>query len=294
MYGTRADYGHLIAAPAIDDFAGALDGGTSRYDELVGEFVRSVYRSASNESAVYFLDKTPRYYFIVDELVRLFPEAKFVFLWRNPLAALASALATFRLNRFEPYDFATDLVLGPRALAAAFENHGDRAHAVRFEDLVADHSEEHWQAVFEYLELEWDPRVLERFSHVELQGRFGDPTGVQRYSRLSAEPLDKWRQGFRGPVRQAWVARYLKRLGREPLLTMGYDPDQLLAEARGAGSASFGATATDALLLAGSAARLMIHKRAMLLRDAPRPLGPLFEAPDGNAPTPAEDDSLVR
>jgi hypothetical protein len=148
---------------------------------------------------------------------------------------------------------------------------------VRFEDLVGEQGEAHWRGVFEYLELDWEPDVLERFSNVQLHGRFGDPTGIHRYTSLSTEPLRKWEQSFRGPVRQIWVSRWLKRLGPAPLEIMGYDPDELLRDAQAAGSARADQVAMDAVLLAGSAARRLFRKQALRISDVPRLLGEQFD-----------------
>jgi hypothetical protein len=277
--GARAEYCHQVAAEAVQDFSEAVRGGTAAFDDRLRAFVYGVYRDAADDDGVaYFLDKTPHYHFIIDELIRLFPEAKFVFLWRNPLAVLASLMETFRENRFEPYEFNSALVRGPSSLAGAFERSRDRAHGVRFEDLVGDEAESHWQAVFRYLELDWDPKVLHRFTGVELQGRFGDPTGVQRYSSLSSEPVEKWRGSFRGPVRQAWAVRWLNRLGQPALHTMGYDLQVLVGDVRRAGQAPRAAVSEDALLLVRSAGHELLRRRALRVSDTPRPLGPLFES----------------
>jgi hypothetical protein len=54
----------------------------------VHDFGIDLYTRAAGE-ARYFLDKTPRYHYVVDDLFRVFPEAKTIFLWRNPLAIVA-------------------------------------------------------------------------------------------------------------------------------------------------------------------------------------------------------------
>ena len=46
----------------------------------------------------YVLDKTPRYYHILPELLELFPKAKFVLLQRNPLSVFASILGPVSVN----------------------------------------------------------------------------------------------------------------------------------------------------------------------------------------------------
>ena len=64
----------------------------SNYDKLLADFVISIYSELSDDKSIYFLDKTPRYYLIIDDIVRIFPKAKFIFLFRNPLSQLTSKL----------------------------------------------------------------------------------------------------------------------------------------------------------------------------------------------------------
>ena len=254
--GIRAEYGHELAAAAIDDFAHALDGGPATFDRRLRAFVRDLYEDASKEGAEYFLDKTPNYLNIVDDLIRLFPEARLLFVWRNPLAVVASLLETFRHGQFEPYAFPAELFRGPGALTSAFDTNRSRSHAVRYEDLLGENRDQHWREIFDFLELAWDPGVLERFNRVKFYGRFGDQTGSRLYSSLSTEPLEKWKQSFRGPVRQAWGVRWLKQIGREPLEIMGYDPELLAPALRNVGRARVDQVALDALALAASAMTL--------------------------------------
>lgn len=269
--GMRAEYSHQLSSLAIEDFVNALDGGAAKFEARLRAFVEELYGDASENGAMYFLDKTPRYHFIADELLRLFPDAKFLFLWRNPLSVVASMLETFRENQFDPYSM-PELFGGPSALASAFYANRDRAHAVRFEDLVGASRDEHWRRVFDYLELDWDPQLLERFGTVALQGRFGDPTGTVRYSNLSTDPLEKWKGSFRGPVRQMWMTRWLERVGAQPLQIMGYDLERLILDVRSAGPARADQVGIDALILTQSGAKRLLQRQALRIKDY-SPLG---------------------
>jgi Sulfotransferase family len=267
--GIRAEYSQQLAAFALWDFANALEGGPATFDLRLRTFVQDLYADAAEEGARYFLDKTPHYLNVADDLLRLFPDARFVFLWRSPVAVLASLLKNFRDGQFEPYAFPGELFRGPSALASAFHANRDRAHAVRFEDLVGENREAHWRGIFDYLELDWDPQVLERFSTLELRGRFGDPTGRAIYSDLSAEPLEKWKENLRGPIRQAWVKRWLRRMGRAPLEIMGYDLDRLIVDVQTAGPARVYEVGIDALALLESSASGLFRKRVLEVQDFP-------------------------
>jgi hypothetical protein len=175
------------------------------------------------------LDKSPRYHFVVDDLCRIFPDAKLIFLWRNPLAVVASALDTWAGGRWSLHRFHVDLYDGLARLVSASDRLGSQALNVRYEDLV-ERPEESWPLVFEYLDLTFDARALSLFPQVVLSGRMGDPTGVHSYRSVSVEPIDKWRQSLANPFRKAWAHRYLEWIGPARLATMGYRMEDLTAE----------------------------------------------------------------
>jgi Sulfotransferase family len=227
--GSWARYGHIPAARAMREFAGRLPGGERDYARTLRRFVLDLYGMASEEGARYFLDKTPRYHLIAEELPRIFPEARLVFLWRNPLAVVASIIQTWGAGRWRPDRWRVDLLEGPGNLVAAYERYREVAWSVRYEDLILDPAV-HWPRLFAYLDLEFDQRFLEGFSEVSLEARMGDRTGSARYHRVSDEPLEKWRRVLASPVRKRWCATYLRSLGAGTLEVMGYDLDELLAE----------------------------------------------------------------
>ena len=170
--GARAEYWHKAAAQAISDFCEGLDGGTDAYRREAREMALRLYSAASAPGSTYFLDKTPHYHWIAKELVDLFDEAKFVWLWWNPLAVVGSLLETFRGGRREPHLLRTDLFDGVANLIAAYEHAGPRAIGVRYEDLVT--AEAPWHRLFDHLGLEFDSELLQSFQAVSVQGRFGD------------------------------------------------------------------------------------------------------------------------
>jgi hypothetical protein len=275
-HGARAEYWHQSAAQAIDDFCRELPAGRADYLEAVHDLAIDLYARASADGSRYFVDKTPHYHFIANEVIDAFPEGRFIFLWRNPLSVLASCIETFRDGRWQPYFFTADVVAGVRNLVDAWERNRARAHAVRYEDLVRG-GDEPWREVFAYLELSFEPELLSRFTEVPLRGRYGDPTGT-RYRTLSAEPLQKWTGTLSGPVRKAWCRRYLRDLGERRLRAMGYDLPDLLRELDGVPSRGHSVT-TDLASMAGSWIRQSAKTRALRVAETPRPRGPAFRPP---------------
>jgi Sulfotransferase family len=226
-HGVSAEYEHGSMVTAIEDFCRELPDEDEDYYAELRRFVLRLYEKAAGPEARYFLDKSPPYCLIAEEIIRLFPEAKFVFLWRNPLSIVSSMIQTW--EQWHPTMFRSDLFIGLPRLVAAYSAHTAHSHAIRYEDLISG-SEGPWRSLMDYLEITFDPEALTRFTQVELNGRMGDPTGVSRYSALSSEPQEKWRQTLANPLRKEWCRRYLRFLGNDRLATMGYDGKQIIGD----------------------------------------------------------------
>ena len=103
----------VTSAAAIEDFSHSLPSGTDSYFEAVREFALDLYGQAAVERETYFLDKTPPYAHFLPQLIRIFPDAKFVVLWRNPLAVVASIVETFCGGRWQPDRYPLSLYAAP-------------------------------------------------------------------------------------------------------------------------------------------------------------------------------------
>jgi sulfotransferase family protein len=257
--GVWSEYTHYLAAECIEDFAEELPNGLDDYRAALRDMVLRLYSEASDPGARYFLDKTPAYFFIVDDIIRLFPDSKFIFLWRNPLHVVSS-LIRFRDGLWDPASYRDILFTALPRLVAAYQQNQERACSVRYEDLVGGDTS-HWERLMSYLEMEFDPASLSRFAGVELKGRGGDPTGVKQYSALSTEPLSKWTTNINNPLRTTWAKRYLRWLGRDRLAVAGYDLEELLADLDSVERTHHG-TAGDVLQLARSLVKEPLRLRA--------------------------------
>lgn len=227
--GTVAEYSHTAAAFNIRKFCDELPHGIDDYREALRVFALDLYSRCCPPGKTYFLDKTPRYALIVDDLLATFPEGRFIFLWRNPLAVIGSNFEMFGHFPMSIYTNHIDLREGLGRLICASRAQESRVLVVQYEDLLID-PEACWRKLTDYLELPYEPGPLETFAAVRLTGKSGDKTGVKRYRQLSREPLEKWRGTLSNPLRKAWTRRYLLWLGKERAAVMGYDLESLLAD----------------------------------------------------------------
>jgi hypothetical protein len=234
LWATRRDgvfsqYRHWHCSTAIGQFLSQLPGGEAAYHQQVRELAYGLYGRMCQPGQTHFLDKTPPYCLIADTLVEAMPEARFIFLWRHPLATVASLVETFCGRRWRLDRYMADLHVGVERLLRAQDLAGPRGMVVQYESLVTD-GEATLRPIFAHLGLPFDPTVLTRFNEVQFTGSFQDPVGTKQAGPVHGGSLDKWKQTLTTPVRQQWCQDYLSWIGRERLAAMGYDLAQLRGE----------------------------------------------------------------
>jgi len=229
QHGIYTDYSHRTARAALTAFCAELPGDRQAYLDAVAAMATSLYGQVGDPDAAYFLEKTPRYNLIVDDILQMFTSATPIVLWRNPLAVVASILETWSRGRWRPYLHKIDLFEGLERLIAAVVAQPSRFVVVRYEDLVADPVSETGR-LLGALGLEMDSRCVDEFASVELRGPVGDKLGVAKYDRVSQQSVDRWKQTMASPIRKQWCRRYLSWLGKERLALMGYDLELLRSE----------------------------------------------------------------
>jgi hypothetical protein len=214
----------------LSDFIRELPNGKQDYLSAIRLAVNELYqKAAKNKDARYFLDKTPRYTLIANEIVEIFPDGKFIILWRNPLAIIGSIIETWGDGKWNLSTYKVDLCDGLANLIHCYQSHSKKVLPIQYESFLRS-PEKELSRIAEYLELKLDPGVLENFSQVSFSGKFGDLTGVKNYRAFDTAPLEKWKTVINNPLRKMWCRRYLRWLGEERLKIMGYDLNELLHE----------------------------------------------------------------
>jgi hypothetical protein len=223
-------YSEALVETAIDDMRKAWGGFDACWKKGVHDLAVSVYNGLAGEFP-YFLDKTPRYSLIAEELVEVFPEAKFIVLWRHPLAVMNSMSTTFREGYWEPNSFDLDLYHGIDQLRKICAQHGDRVHQVKYEDLAANPQEE-LARLGTYLGISTLADVADKELAKGNEGKLGDPTGVKKYSKVSAASISEWEEGIRNWYREGWVKKYFTGERAEFFRSMGYELPQRMKDGK--------------------------------------------------------------
>lgn len=222
---TFSQYSNISLKNATKGLLEQLPGGEDDYYQALRALSDCLYGRLAKNSEKYLLDKTPRYYLIIKEIVKIYPNAKFIFLFRNPLAIVASVIESFNGGRLGDYRHRIDLYRGPRMLADGYDHIKDRSIVVRYEDLVREPSST-LKGVCEYLEIPFHTEMLTKFPDVPV-GNFGDQFGSKRYTALEPDRIENWRRVFSTSYRRQYLLRYLDAIGRDVVETFGYDYDGL-------------------------------------------------------------------
>jgi len=230
--GIWTQYGHHQSVKALHCFENHLDMGQTIHVEAIRAYGMTMYRAAAR-GCPWFLDKTPRYYHIIPFLAEVFPDARFVFLFRDPLSIIASMIDVVRGNSIRRVDhLAHDVDVAPRLMVRGIQHVGNRGIILRYEDLVQT-PEVHLERLFEFLGLPPEKEALRKFVDVSFQG-LGDPLTESKKRNISGK-LDKWRDIVDSPLRRLYVRRKLRFWNDRYLEIGGYPREALfrnLASAR--------------------------------------------------------------
>lgn len=228
--GTLTQYSHEIAFHAFEDLIKELPHGKTDFYHEIEKFSLSLYgKMAAGRSCKYFLDKTPRYYLIIPLLAEIFTDAKFIFLFRNPLDVLSSILTSWKKDRFILYKHYADVYYGPRAMSEGYALLKDRAVSVNYHDLVKSPAFQ-MQKVCSYLDIPYDHSMIENYKNVQFSGRWGDTTGIRQFDSVSTDSLEKWKKVLNTHYRKWFSKRYINHLGPEILTSFGLSVTELMNE----------------------------------------------------------------
>ena len=235
--GVLSEYSSRLSFKGVNDMLKEVPDAENVYNDRIKEFADGIYSKILKNNEVYFLDKTPRYYLIIDDLYKIYPEANFVYLFRNPINIYASILKTWCNNKFSKlYGNHNDLTIGVNKISEAYKRYKDNKNtiSVRYEDLVSQ-PEEIIKDIQKFLEINYDERLSKNFVNVKIDTKnnnvLGDPTGIEEYKSINSDTLNKWKNVFDTRFRKKILTRYIKNtLTKETLSIQGYNQEEIIKE----------------------------------------------------------------
>jgi len=221
--GITTEYNATFALEAVKGFLATIPRGKEIYQRGIVRMCCELYWEALADSdCLYFLDKTPRYYFVIRELAELFPNARFVFLLRNPMAVLVSVIKTWvKDNSFWLREFKSDLLVAPANLVRGIEDLSRNAIVIHFEQMVQQ-PEAELRRLCAYLRLEFEPEMLNYASRDLPRWEYGDQVTVYQAAAPLTTRSEAWIDALDKPQIWRFVSDYKSALGAEIIEAMGY------------------------------------------------------------------------
>ncbi len=224
----KTEFNSSWAQGAVEEFLDHYTDGREVYDDAIRAWAEVIYKNALKQNnKKFFLDKTPRYFFIIRDLYELFPRAKFVFLIRNPLAVLASELKTYVKGDWPVLGlFAPDLIDAPQLILDGIDLLGENAITIRYEEFVSD-PEANISLLCQKLGIDFHREMLDYSNTPKPIGKYNDPTGINQHTTTNTGSLEKWKTMVNDDQALFFARRYLAAIGEETIHRLGYEYQEI-------------------------------------------------------------------
>lgn len=218
----KASFDYNVMTEAVLDF---FNKSCKSADKQVREQILTVYNNyLENTPYQYFLDKTPRYYEVLDDIIRLFPAAKIIILLRNPVDVLQSIARTWKLYTYEGLSkFSRDILLAPKILKkfSEVQKENPNVFTIRFEDLF-ENENANLRALFNWMNISFEEKYLNYKGNRKADGLFGDKTFSKTSTTLQINKVYTHDINFKDVFWQEFISGYQHYLGSEFLAHLNY------------------------------------------------------------------------
>jgi len=214
------DYFATVATKALID--------EDIYYECARDFATKAYNSVlERNNKEIFIDKTPRYYHILDFIERLFPTAKKVWLKRDPLDVASSYKSTWGISietlsgkLIEPPAF--DFILGLHALEKYFNVPSSYKYEVRYEDIV-NAPESEFEKLCSFCGIRFSNEMLHYGKNEKMMNIFKDSAVGDRHlfkhGSVHSKSVRKWHKN----LDREEITKLLRVIGLDIFTRMGYN-----------------------------------------------------------------------
>ncbi|MFC1497561.1 sulfotransferase [Verrucomicrobiota bacterium] len=232
--GLKGEYNAEIGRIGLTEFLGVLEDNEDSYYVAVRKMAMHLYETfLSKKHKKIFLDKTSRYYLILPELMRVFPDARYVFLVRNPLDVFASFLENM-VNRDwrglgEP-GIRNDLLSGYKYIEKGISSLSGKAVVVKYEDIVSDPASA-ISGLCENLNISYEAEMLNYGDRIGvLEGKLVDPKSIHKHNKCVADYSGKWKSKINTRQEKYLAYSFLKHLDQDMENRFGYSFKDMLSD----------------------------------------------------------------
>jgi hypothetical protein len=173
-----------------------------------------------------FIDKTPRYYHILSFIAKLFPEAKYIWLKRNPLDIASSYLNNWKISideitgeKVTPYSY--DFAKGLFDLEAFFLKRSPIKYEMQYEELVKN-TQHSLTKLCDFLNLDFEDKMLSYAQNEELIALHRSAQMGDKMVLLEKAPhtnsIERWIKN----ISKADMQKIVDLLGFDIFQRMGY------------------------------------------------------------------------
>lgn len=189
-------------------------------------FVKTIINAKLEKAnSTIFVDKTPRYYLIIDFIKSLFPEAKIIFFTRNPFDIAVSYNKTWGINIHDHLEFGHgdevtfDFLVGFHNLANAMSMPGSLT--LKYEDFVTNQRDS-IKSLVEYLEFNIDDidyKALASFSAKNMVVSDMGDKKIFKTNAVHSKSIDVWKNQL--PMSHQQII--CEMIGKQNIKKLGYE-----------------------------------------------------------------------
>lgn len=230
----EADYRHVVARRGILDYLQKFNL-QETYKKGLADLILKLYPLEASHA--YFLDKTPRYYEVLKEIVEIFPHSKILILKRHPFDALHSMIQTWSKGGFSPTlltTFYRDFTVGPKNIQSFLNSpsgQNNNVKVIHYEELVKD-PRLMLLDVFDWLDVPFNDSYLTPNSE-KVKGIYGDDVYKDKpNARISSEGLRKWMPYLKDKEYRSFFLGYAEWLGFDFFELYGYPLESEITQMR--------------------------------------------------------------
>jgi hypothetical protein len=193
------------------------------------ELILKLYKVGN--SSQYFIDKTPRYYEIIPEIMAFFPNAKFLVLKRNPFASLHSMLSTWSNGKVDYKmfkNFYRDFLAAPFLIQEFCEAQetNPNVRIVKYEDIVGN-PDAAISGIYQWLNIPFDKTVLDFGSNEKVKGIFGDDVYKKEpLKEIKDSKSDSWKSALENKEVSTFFYEYQEYLSCDFIRKYGYSKEK--------------------------------------------------------------------